>query len=52
MDTAIQDYYNSSLRAKVEPLAIAMNYTGKWTIGGEYSERDTDSGYVTFAAGA
>jgi len=52
MDTAIQDYYNSSLRAKVEPLAIAMNYTGKWTIGGEYPERDTDSGYVTFAAGA
>jgi len=52
MDTAILDYYNSSLRAKVEPLAIAMNYTGKWNIGGEYSERDTDSGYVTFAAGA
>lgn len=52
MNTAILDYYNQSLRAKVEPLAVATNYAGEWTIGEEYSEQDAGSGYVTFAAGA
>jgi len=52
MNTSILDYYNRSLRAKAEPLAVATNYAGEWTIGEEYSEQDAGSGYVTFAAGA
>ena len=47
---AVLDYYNRYLRVKVEPLAVATNYTGEWTIGGESSEHDADSGYITFRA--
>ncbi len=50
MDMAIQDYYNRYLRVKEEPFAVATNYTGGWTIGGESSEHDADSGYITFGA--
>lgn len=52
MDMAVLDYYNRYLRERVEPLAVATNYTGEWTIRGKSSERDTDSGHVTFGAGA
>ncbi|WP_342770794.1 MULTISPECIES: hypothetical protein [unclassified Methanoculleus] len=52
MNAAILDYYNRSLRAKAEPLAVATNCAGEWTIKGNCSEPDEDSGHSTFTAGA
>lgn len=52
MNTAILDYYNRSLRAEVEPLAVATNYAGEWTVGDDCSAREAESGYSIFTVGA
>ena len=52
MNTAILDYYNRVLRAKAEPLAVATNNAGEWTVGDDCSAREAESGYSLYSVGA
>ncbi len=52
MNMAILDYYNRVLRAKAEPLAVATNHAGEWTVGDDCSAREAESGYSLYSVGA